>query len=122
ELRPEASAHELGDDTDLRLRDAQDLGQLVADAARALRRGVDGQRIPVPVGDEAVRLHGAVGLHLRAVRGVDHDVGVGEALARVAGGLAVRAAHVRAADVAALRNARGATPTSGGPFFIRRGR
>ena len=118
ELGAEAAAHELGDDADLALRDAEHLGQLVAHRGGALRGRVDGEPVVAPVGHDAVRLHRAVRLHLRAVRRVDHHVGLGEAALDVADGRPARAALVGPAHVARLRHAGGSAAAPGAPLRV----
>ena len=68
----------------LLLRQIEDLGGLVAHAGGELGGGIDGQPVLAPVGDNAVRLHGHVRLHLGAVFRFDHDIGLAQALVDVA--------------------------------------
>src|SRR5207237_601804 len=118
ELGAEPAAHELGDDPDLALIQVKDAGQLVADAAGALGGGVDGQAVRLPVGDDAVRLQGAVGLDLGAVGGLDGHVGIAQGLVDL---VAVHAAGRKdrgAADVALLGDAAGAAAAAGGAGLL----
>ena len=66
------------------LRQLEDLRRLVAHAERELRRGVERQLLVAPIGDQAVRLHRRVRLHLRAVFARDDLVGLRETLLHVA--------------------------------------
>ena len=77
---------------------------------RELRRGIDGEHVVGPVGDESVRLHRHVRLHLGAVFGVDDDVGGREPFLDVAARQAERPPGVRAAHVPSLRQPGGAPP------------
>src|ERR671914_1420107 len=84
EYSAESAAGEIADHPDFTLGQIKDLGGLVADAGGELGRGVDGQAVLAPVGDDTVRLHGHVGLDLRAVLAVDDDIGLGQSLLGVA--------------------------------------
>ena len=111
ELSPETSAHEVGDDADLALFQPEDVGQFIADAERALGGSPDGELIGLEVGDDAVSLHGAVGLYLGVEFAFNNDLGGGESLVEFVLG---RSAPRRPADVAFLRHALGSAASTGG--------
>ncbi len=67
ELRAKAAPHELRDDPHLALGQIKDGGQLIADAQRPLRGGVNGQAVRLPVGYDAMRLQRRVRLNLGAI-------------------------------------------------------
>src|SRR5204863_5213639 len=77
-LRTEAAAHELTDDPDLVLRQAERLGDLLPDTPDELRRNVDVKGVSLPLADGLVRLERVVKDGLRAVGPLDDDVRLGE--------------------------------------------
>ena len=90
-LRAEAAAHVVADDPHVVLRDPELLGGLLAHAPDELRGGVQVEDVPFPLADRLVRLHRVVQDGLRPVLGLDHDVGLGEALLDVARARSARA-------------------------------
>ena len=94
ELRAEAAARELRADDDLVLRQLEDLGELVPHAERALRRGLDLERVAGPLGEHGVRLHADVRLDGRRRDDLQRAIRVREALVDVAFARGLRPAHV----------------------------
>ncbi len=78
-LRAEAAAHGVDDHAHAAERQAERVRELGAHAGGVLRRHVDREPVGAPVGDDGVRLHAAVRLHLGAVFAFDDDVGAREA-------------------------------------------
>ncbi len=83
-LRAEAAAHVLAHDAHLVLRQAERLGHLLAHAPDELCRDVDDERVAFPLAHRLVRLQRVVHHGLRAVRRLDDDVRLREALCDVA--------------------------------------
>jgi hypothetical protein len=104
-LGAESAAGEIADHPDFAPGQIEDVGGLVADAGSELGRGVDGQAVLAPVGDNAVRLHRDMGLDLGAVLAVDNNVGLSQSLLNVAAWPAKPAALIGPADVPPLRQA-----------------
>ena len=87
----------------------------MAHAGGVLGRHVDGEPVGAPIGDDAVRLQAAMGLHLGAVFALDDDVGLREARVDVAAAWRrARARCRRAADPPAPASRR---PSSGGAML-----
>ena len=71
ELAAEPAAHELGNHADVRLRNAERLGESFARAVNGLRRRPGRQVFALPLAHAAVRFERDVRLHLRLVAGLD---------------------------------------------------
>jgi hypothetical protein len=115
ELRSEPTAHEFGDDANLALRQLEDVGELAANARRALGRGVDGHLFRFPIDDEAMRFEGGVRLHLGEILALYNHVRLGETLFRIAELLLLWPM-----DIARLRNALRSTAATGTARFVGR--
>ena len=76
------------------------LGEQVLHHVRRLRALIDGQALlaGIPVGDDGARLVGDAGVAAEHERGLDHGVGLGEALVGIAGGV-----HALEAEIVADR-------------------
>ena len=83
-FRAEAAAHGRDLHPHLAELQAEAVRQFAADAGGGLGGHPDRQAIRPPVGDDRVRLHAAMGLRLRAVFALDHDLGLGKALREIA--------------------------------------
>ena len=83
-FRSESAAHRIDDNPDPIARQIEGISQLVAHAGGELGREIDRQPVRPPIGDDGMRFHAAMRLHLRAVFAFDDDVGFGEALLHVA--------------------------------------
>src|SRR5690606_15221436 len=79
ELAAEAAAHVLGDDADIRLRDAEARRETFGGAVDGLRAHPGRQPVAFPLAHAAVRLERHVGLHLGAVGLLDDAGGALEA-------------------------------------------
>ena len=79
-LGAEAATHRIDDDPHAIAGQLEDLGKLVADASRVLRRHVDGEPIRAPIGHHGVRLEAAMGLHLGMEFALDNHIRFGKAL------------------------------------------
>ncbi len=99
-LDAERAADVLGDDADLMLFQRQMLGEQVLHHVRRLRALIDGQaRVArIPVGDDGARLVGDAGVAAEHECGLDHRVGLGEALVGIARGV-----HALEAEIVADR-------------------
>ena len=88
-LDAERAADVLGDDAHLMLLEREVLGEQVLHHVRRLRALIDGQALlaGIPVGDDGARLVGDAGVAAEHERGLDHGVGLGEALVGIAGGV-----------------------------------
>ena len=110
-LRAEAAAHAVDDHAHLFDRQIESLRQLAPHAGGELGRDVNCDAVVTPVGDQAVRLHAAMRLHLGRILALECDFRDGERLRCVA---ATR--ERRSAGVAVERQVRGA----GEPSALRR--
>ena len=103
-FRAEPAAHAVDHDPHLIERQVESLGELAPHPGRELSGNMDRQAVGAPVGDEAVGLHAAMRLDLRAVLALDHDVRGGKPLRDVAAARLSRPAHVAVDRQAGLRD------------------
>ena len=94
QLAAEAAAHVLADDADVRLRNAQAAGEVVARGVDALRRDPRRQLVAVPLAHRAVRLHAGVRDDVRRVGLLERVRRRLESRREIAGFLRLAAAHV----------------------------
>ena len=78
------AAHGLDDDPHSIARQVKSRGQFAAHTGGELRREINRQPLRPPIGDDGMRFHAAVGLHLGAIFGLDDGIGFGEAFVRIA--------------------------------------
>ena len=99
-LDAERAADVLGDDADLMLLQREVLGKQVLHHVRRLRALIDRQArfAGIPVGDDGARLVGDAGVAAEHECGLDHGVGLGEALVGIARGM-----HALEAEIVADR-------------------
>ena len=112
ELGAEAAAGELAHHAHLALRQREQGRQLFEHRVDALRALVDGEPVRLPVRDRTVRLHRRMRLHFGRETFVDAYIAGGKRRFHVA--FLGEGLHVRAADVAFLRQCLGRSATSGG--------
>ena len=95
-LDAERAADVLGDDAHLMLLEPEMLGEQVQHHVRRLGAVIDGQALlaGIPVGDDRARLVGDAGVAAEHEGGLDHRVGLGEALVGIAGGVDALEAEV----------------------------
>ena len=103
-FRAETAAHAVDHDPHLIQRQVERLGEFAPHPCGELSGNMDRQAVGAPIGDEAVRLHAAMRLDLRAVLALDHDVRGGETLRDVAAARLSRPAHVAVDRQAGLRD------------------
>ena len=80
-------------------RQGEGFREFLAHAGGELGGHVHGEPVLAPIGDDAVRLHAAMRLHLRAVFAVDDDIGC----RKTRGDIAARSAPIGPAHIALLR-------------------
>ena len=86
-LDAERAADVLGDDAHLVLFETEMLGEQVLRHVRRLRALIDGQALlaRIPVGDDGARLVGDAGMAAEHEGRLDHGIGLGKTLVRIAG-------------------------------------
>ena len=99
------------------------LGEQVLHHVRRLRALIDGEALlaRIPVGDDGARLVGDAGVAAEHEGGLDHGVGLGEALVGIAGGVHALEAEIvadRRMDHRRLRIERGFRIGDGRQFLV----